>query len=325
MKKTVTINISGQMFFIDEDAYKCLQSYLTKIEATFRNQESGDEIITDIESRIAEIFNERIKRETGVVSINLVHDVIATMGEPEQFEEDKGHEQTEYTKPDAIIYPKSRKRFFRDIDKRVLGGVCAGIANYFNIDVLLVRIIALLLVPFTSGAIILIYAVLWIALPPARTTAQKLEMRGENITINNIEKTIRDEYDEVKRNFDKFKDSSTYKKGENFFQKFGRRDKTTLIIIAVIIGAALFLQMPHFNGLIQAPGAMFASLSYHVVPTFNHIFFPGALTFVLILLVIGLIFKTVFKIILYIIAFLLLGSLALKVVFWLFGGFLLMC
>jgi len=325
MKKTVTINISGHMFYIDEDAYTRLRAYLDKIETTFRNQESGDEIITDIESRVAEMFNERINRETGVVYIEMVEDVITTMGEPEQFEDGDDGEKKTYTPPTTLMVKRSKKRFFRDIDNRVFGGVCAGIANYFNIDLLLVRIISVLLIPFTSGAIILIYAVLWVALPPALTTAQKLEMRGENITINNIEKTIRDEYDEVKKNFSKFKDSPTYKKGENFFHKFSKRDKSTLIIIAVVIGAALLFQMPHFNGIFHAPGAIFTGFTHHVAPTFNHIFFPGALTFVLILLVIGLIFKTVLKVILYVIAFLLLGSLALKVIFWLFGGFLLMC
>ncbi len=323
MKKTVTINISGQMFYIDEDAYASLQAYLNKIESTFRNRESGDEIISDIENRVAEIFNERVKRETGVVSMEMVQDVIATMGEPDQFEdEETSKSKSTYS---ATIYKKANKRFYRNIDNRVFGGVCSGIANYFNIDLLLVRILTILLIPFTSGAIFLIYIVLWIALPPALTTAQKLEMRGENITINNIEKTIRDEYDEVKKNFDKFKDSKTYKKSQNFFQRFTRRDKTTFIIVAAVVGAALLFQMPHFSGLIHTPGVMFTGFTHHIVPTFNHIFFPGALTFVLILLVIGLIFKTVLKIILYIIAFLLLGSLTLKVLFWLLGGFLLMC
>lgn len=322
MKKTVTINISGHMFYIDEDAYKRLRAYLDNIEQTFRRQESGNEIITDIESRIAEIFNERIKHETGVVTIEMVKEVVTTMGEPEEFAEDGQKAESE---PATVITVKPKKRLFRDIDNRVFGGVCSGVAAYFNIDILLVRIITVLLIPLTSGAIILIYLVLWMALPPAITTAQKLEMRGENITINNIEKTIKDEYEQVKKNFDNFKKSDTYQKGKSFFGSFTHRDKSTLIIVAVIVGAALLFNIPPLGHIIHAPFTAFTGFTHHIAPTFNHVFFSGAFGLVLILLVIGLVFKTLLKIILYIIAFFLLGSFVLNVIGWLLGGFLVMC
>ncbi|MBS2209920.1 PspC domain-containing protein [Carboxylicivirga mesophila] len=325
MNKTVTINISGHMFYIDEDAYTRLRSYLDKIETTFRSQESGDEIISDIESRVAEIFNERINRETGVVTLEMVDEVIATMGEPEQFEDGEGEEQKSYTPPTTMVFRKASRRFYRDIDNRVLGGVCAGIAAYFGIDVVLVRVLFVILTVLTWGGIPLIYIILWIALPPARTTAQKLQMRGERITIENIERSIRDEYDEVKKKFGHFKESKTYKKGESFFSRFSKSEKATIFIILAVVGAALLFNMPDWHGVFYGPATVFTGFSHHVVPTFNHIFFPGALTFVLVLLVIGLIFKTFLKIVLYLIAFLLLGSLALKVLFWLFGGFMLMC
>lgn len=323
MKKTVTININGRQFFIDEDAYAKLSSYLNRIEQGFKSQESGDEIINDIESRIAEIFEEQINRETGVVNIQMVEEVICTMGEPEEFSDE---EQKTKSRPTSTALVKPSKRFYRDIDNRILGGVCAGIAAYLGIDSIIVRIIALVLIPLTSGAIILIYLVLWLALPPAITTAQKLEMRGQHITISTIEQSIKDEYDEVKKNFSNFKQSKAYKKGENFFSRFGRSDKTVLIVIAV--GLSLFA-LWNFSQVgahvFHGPMAVFTNMTHGIAPTFNHIFFPGALTVVLILLVIGLVFKTVFKIILYIIAFLLIGALALKVIFWMFGGFLLMC
>ncbi|WP_439183028.1 PspC domain-containing protein [Carboxylicivirga taeanensis] len=324
MKKTVTINISGHMFYIDEDAYTRLRNYLDKIESTFRSQESGDEIISDIESRIAEIFNERINRETGVVTITMVEEVIATMGEPEQFEGVEGEEK-KTTTSSSLIHVKPSRRFYRDIDNRVFGGVCAGIAAYFGIDVVIVRVLFVILTLLTWGGLPLIYIILWIALPPALTTAQKLQMRGERITIENIERSIRDEYDEVKKQFGNFKESSTYKKGKSFFSRFSRGEKTTFLIILAVIGAAMFINMPHLHGVFHGPAAVFTGFTYHVAPTFNHIFFPGALTFVLVLLVLGLIFKTILKVVLYLIAFLLLGSLALKVIFWLFGGFMLIC
>ncbi|WP_262326142.1 PspC domain-containing protein [Carboxylicivirga litoralis] len=324
MKKTVTINISGHMFYIDEDAYARLQTYLDKINSTFRSQESGDEIISDIENRVAEIFNERINKETGVVTLEMVDEVIATMGEPEQFEEGEAEEKKSYTPPTTMVFRKANRRFYRDVDNRVLGGVCAGIAAYFDIDVVLVRVLTIIFTILTSGTLGLIYLILWIALPPARTTAQKLQMRGERITIENIERSIRDEYDEVKKKFGNFKESKTYKKGESFFSRFSRQEKTTIFIIAAIVGAALLFNVPHFYGF-HGVTAAFTGIGAHFVPTFNHIFFPGAFMIILVLLVVGLIFKTVLKIILYLIAFILLGSLALKVIFWLFGGFMLMC
>ncbi|MCU4166136.1 PspC domain-containing protein [Carboxylicivirga caseinilyticus] len=324
MNKTVTININGSQFFIDEDAYARLSDYLKKIELSFKKQESGDEIIKDIESRIAELFEEKIKRETDVVTMQMVEEMISIMGQPEDMtgEEEKSQSSS---RPTSTALVKPSKRFYRDIDNRILGGVCAGIAAYFDIDSIIVRIIALILIPFTSGAIILIYLVLWMALPPAITTAQKLEMRGKHITINTIEESIKNEYDEVKKNFKNFKHSETYKKGENFFSRFSKSDKTVLIIVAVILSLFAF---SHFIDLgthvIHAPFAFFSSMTHGIAPTFNHIFFPGALPIILVLLIIGLIFKTIFKVIIYIIAFLLLGALVLKVIFWMFGGFLLM-
>lgn len=328
MKKTVTININGRKFFIDEDAYARLNSYLEKIEQSFKNQESGDEIINDIESRIAELFEEKVNRETDVVNIELVENIISIMGEPEDMTEEEA--SSSKSRPSSTALFKPNKRFYRDIDNRILGGVCAGIAAYFGIDSIIVRLIALILIPLTSGAIILVYLVLWLALPPAITTAQKLEMRGQHITINTIEQSIKEEYDEVKKNFKNFKKSKAYKKSESFFSRFSKSDKTVLIIVAVILSLFALSQFSHIGpNVFHAPFAAFTSvthgLTHGIAPTFNHIFFPGALTIVLVLLVIGLVFKTVLKIILYIIAFLLLGALALKVIFWMFGGFLLMC
>lgn len=325
MKKTVTINISGRVFYIDDDAYLRLSSYLEKIERAFKSQESGQEIISDIESRVAEIFEEKIDRQTGVVTLEMVEEVIRTMGEPEEITDESGTEE-EPTPPMSTALVKPRKRLYRDVDNRIFGGVCAGIAAYLDVDAMLVRIIAVILIFLTSGVIIPVYAILWMALPPAITTAQKLEMRGQHITINNIEKSIRDEYEEMKKNFSKMKDSPTYKKGESFFRRMTRRDRTVLVIVAVALGMMALWNVPHFAWpVFHAPIVAFTSLTHGAAPVFGHIFFPGALTVVLVLLIIGLIFKTVLKIILYIIAFLLLGSLALKVLFWLFGSFCLMC
>ena len=114
----------------------------------------------------------------------MVNEVIETMGTPESFSED-----AEDNEPLAGS-PKSRKRLYRDPDSRVLSGVCGGLAAYFDIDVVVMRIIFVVLALVTSGVGIFAYLILWIAVPKAKNTAQRLEMRGENVSVKNIEKFI---------------------------------------------------------------------------------------------------------------------------------------
>jgi phage shock protein PspC (stress-responsive transcriptional regulator) len=319
MKKTVTTNINGRVFYIDEDAFLRLRKYLDRIEVWFKGKDGGQEIISDIESRIAELFEAKINPSNGVITLQMVEEVIEIMGEPEQFDDP----ESETTRTTFVHASKPGKRLYRDVDDRVLGGVCAGIAAYFNIDALVVRILFIIAALVSLGTIVPVYIILWIALPAALTTAQKLEMRGESINISNIEKTIRDEYEDVKENLSKVKETKAYKSSVGFFKRMTKRDKTTLLIIAGIVGVALLWNGGLFHGFFHFGNPMhaFANLS----PTFSHIFFPGALPLVLILLLVGFLFKSIFKIILYIIAFVLLGALALKVLFWMFGGFLLFC
>ena len=96
MRKTVNMNLNGRVFYIDEDAYAKLRNYLDRLESYFKNQEEGKEIIKDIESRIAELFEEKLKSKTGVVTLQMVEDVISQMGQPEDFA-GEGYEETETT------------------------------------------------------------------------------------------------------------------------------------------------------------------------------------------------------------------------------------
>ena len=214
MKKTVNINLSGRVFYIDDDAYARLKGYLEKIEKYFKSQEEGDEIFKDIESRIAELLGDMISTKTGVVTMEMVEEVINKMGQPEDFEDEETAEtKKEEPKYERFSYGKANKRLFRDVDSRILGGVCSGIAAYLNMDPVLVRILFVLIMFVGVGVIIPVYIILWIVVPAAITTAQKLEMRGENVTISNIEKAIKREYEDVKKQFSKMRDSKTYKKG----------------------------------------------------------------------------------------------------------------
>ncbi len=207
MKKTFTINISGIIFHIDEDAYEKLQNYLGQIYKRFSQSEEGKEIIADIEARIAELFNDRLKESKEVVSLRDVEEVIEIMGDPNEFDEEDEN-SAEDAKPKTGSDYKTGKRLYRDPDSRIFGGVAAGIGAYFGVDPVFVRILFIIFAFFQVG--IIAYLILWIAVPVARTTAQKLEMRGERVTVSNIERSITEEFNEVKSNFRNFKSSKGY-------------------------------------------------------------------------------------------------------------------
>ncbi len=242
MKKTFTINISGIVFHIDEDAYEQLQTYLNKIHRRFEGTEEGKEILTDIETRIAELFTERITSSKQVICEDDVSEIIGIMGDPTEFDEE-GEEPAEEPTYSRRREWKVGRRLYRDNDHRVLGGVCSGIGAYFDIDPVIIRVIfiLLLLVP----GFILIYFVLWIVIPQALTTAQKLEMRGERVNISNIEKTITEEFTEVKNNFRNFSRSRQYEQTKDsvhsIFQVFGTIITGFVKVVLGIVGVAFIL------------------------------------------------------------------------------------
>ncbi|MDP2236677.1 MAG: PspC domain-containing protein [Bacteroidales bacterium] len=199
MKKTISINISGLMFNIDEDAFARLSQYLGSIKKHFEGREGQADIIADIESRIAELLQTHLHETKQVITIEDVNEVIAALGQPFEMDEDDSGSNEGSTKP----YSFRRKRLFRDPDNRKISGVAAGIAAYFAIDPLWIRIIFVLLL-FGSGAGLLIYIVLWILTPEARTTAEKLEMRGEPVNVDNIEKSIKEEFEKVSTKINEF-------------------------------------------------------------------------------------------------------------------------
>ena len=189
MKKTFTININGTIFNIDDDAYESLSQYLGKIKAYFGKQEGGEEVCSDIEARIAEILREKIAEGKEVVTLQDIENVISIMGTP-------GDITGEGTPGTSESGAKRQKRLYRDPDNRVLGGVCSGIAAYFNIDPVIIRLIFVVLI--FSGVGALLYLVLWIITPEAASVPEKLEMRGEPVTIENIEKSVKKEWSQVR-------------------------------------------------------------------------------------------------------------------------------
>jgi len=204
MKKTFTINLSGSIFYIEEDAYEVLQKYLVTIKKHFGTSEEGKEITADIEARIAEIFSGKSPCDKNVITLDCVNEVIEIMGTPQNFAEEEGEEEP------LTGQKKRKKRLYRDPEEKVLSGVCGGLAAYFDMDPVIVRIIFVVLAFITTGAAVLAYLILWIVVPKAVTTAQRLEMRGEPVTVKNIEKFIKDEVSSVKESYHKFRKKATF-------------------------------------------------------------------------------------------------------------------
>ncbi len=207
MKKTYTIHLSGSVFHIEDDAYEVLQKYMVSLKNYFGNDDEGKEILADIEFRIAEIFSGKINEEKKVITLDWVNEVIETMGTPETFseEEDTGEAFGGKT--------KRKRRLYRDPEQQVIAGVCGGLAAYFNMDPVVVRLIMVLLF-FTTGVALLGYIILWIVVPKAVNATQRLEMRGEEVTVKNIEKFIKEEVDSVKESYQKFKKDGFFSKSK---------------------------------------------------------------------------------------------------------------
>jgi len=189
MKVTVNINLGGYAFNIDEDAYERLRQYMKSLEKEFSVESSASEIMSDIEGRIAELFKMRLNNFKQVITMKDVEEVMAILGSPELISGTGTSDEPP---------PRSQRRIYRDPDRRVFGGVCAGISAYLDWDPLIMRIIfAILVLPGGFG--LALYLILWIVLPEAKTTAQKLEMRGDPVTVGNIRDSVKQEFETVKK------------------------------------------------------------------------------------------------------------------------------
>jgi phage shock protein PspC (stress-responsive transcriptional regulator) len=273
MKKTFTINIGGNVFHIEEDAFEKLQDYLHKLNQYFTCQASGQEILQDIESRIAELLQEKLSSGKEAVTNEWVEEVMHRMGKPEDFMDSQAVENCE-TSPSATKAEKASKRLYRDPESRVLGGVCSGMSAYFNFDPVFLRILFVVLVFLGAGISVIVYLILWIVVPKAKTTAQRLEMRGEEATIPNIQKTLQEEVSEVKNSFSKISQSATFQKGRVVAGKAGAISVMaakglgrvftvvfgSIFILAGFVGLVSFLvSMAVGNSFVQTNSGGFAS------------------------------------------------------------------
>jgi phage shock protein PspC (stress-responsive transcriptional regulator) len=241
MNKTVNINIGGMFFHIDEDAYQKLTRYFDAIKRSLSNSSGHDEIIKDIEMRVSELLHEKQLSDKHVIGLKDVDEVIAVMGQPEDYIiEDETAAQPNYNSNS-----RGTKKLYRDKEKGMIGGVASGLGYYFGIDTVWIRIVLILLVFAGFGTGILAYIILWIVTPEAITTSEKLEMTGEPVTISNIEKKVRAEFDTVSdkfKNVDYDKFGNQIKTGaEKFGSSFSDFIMTVFKIFAKFLGVILIL------------------------------------------------------------------------------------
>ena len=272
MKKTYNINLGGIVFHIDEDAYDLLDKYLSNLRIHFSKEEGAEEIVHDMELRISELFSERLNEKKQVITLTDVEEIIAQMGKPEEFSEDTTQETNEYIKEE-----KTPKRLFRDPDNKVIGGVCSGIAAYLGWDVTAVRIIFIALaLPFIlNGSLILngvviAYIIAWIIIPEANTAAEKLSMKGMQVNVENIGKTVTDGFEKV-NNFVKSEKPRSFLQqvGEAIVGVVGFLIKCILVIAAICFTPVLFVVLIVFVSLLAAAtGAISAvpTLLYEMMP-----------------------------------------------------------
>lgn len=255
MKKVVKVSIGNLAFTIDEDGYELLKSYLGELRAHYRLKPSGNEIVEGIEERMAELFIEKAGINS-VVSFEIVKEVINILGRPEVIDEESAEDFNE--RKDSS-YRSIPRRLFRDPDNKMIGGVCSGLAAYINTDPLLIRILFIIfflgfsfLGTHIGGPIfmLLLYCVLWIMIPEAKTVEQKCAMRGEGVDLHNIQRRVEDgasKFSEYVRNSSSDSNSTMTKVSKVVTKIFA-----ILFIISAIIGilslTLLFLGIEIMNG-----------------------------------------------------------------------------
>lgn len=249
MKKTLTINLGGTVFHIDEDAYQLLDKYLSNLRIHFRREEGSEEIMNDFEMRISELFSERIRLGYEVITVVEVESVIKRMGKPEELFEESSISAPDHDDTDGAGEKEKqnvKRRLFRNPDDRVIGGVASGLAAFLGWDVSLVRIVLFLLIFLTQGLVIPVYILMWIVMPEAKTATEKLKMYGKSVTVENIGKTVTDGFEKVSSNVNDYVSSE---KPRSLIQRIldafvsivGLILKVVLILIALLMFPPLLL------------------------------------------------------------------------------------
>ena len=246
MKETIQYSIGGYAFTLEKDASAALQEYITALEKHYLSQDGGKEIMEGIEERVAELLLDKCGRG-GVVSLSHIQAVINIIGRPERIEADD-------PEPGAAPKEKHPKRLFRDLENKRLGGVCAGLAAYLQVEVGVIRLVfailavAGLLAAAADGVFVItvpvIYGILWLAMPAARTAQDRWAMKGDGITADEISRNVQAGLEEIGNTAREVGNS-------DFFRRFGKLILVLVGVVMLIIGTSglASVSIIGFNGL----------------------------------------------------------------------------
>jgi phage shock protein PspC (stress-responsive transcriptional regulator) len=264
MQKTFNINLYGQIFHINEDAFQLLSDYLKSLKNLYQKEEGGDEIMADIEARISEIFLKENNNEAmRIITIDQVERVIQKLGKVEEHY-DVSEEESSYKKTYSDSDQQQNKKLFRDPDHSIVAGVCSGLSQYLGInDSIWIRLLFVISIFAGFGSGIIAYIVLWILMPQAMTASEKLQMRGEPINLENIEKTIKSGINNVSNTLNNLDNKEGIKNASrnagdiimSIFKALLRLTKVFLLIITLIIAISFVIGLfaTGFSALATAP------------------------------------------------------------------------
>lgn len=225
MKKVLHINLGSYPFTIDIDAYELMDSYFLSLEKHFSKHENPDEIIYDIESRMAELFHENVGQAT-ILTVKDIEEAIKIMGRPGDFEDDdivveemKTGSNKRKSNDEQFRF-QTGKKLYRDIDNKVISGVCSGLSTYFGIqDPIWLRITTFILFFMSGGTAAIVYLILSVVLPKAKTTADKKAMRGEPIDINVVADSVEEEIETLSEQIQDWAGSFREKRRQKRFRR----------------------------------------------------------------------------------------------------------
>ncbi|MCE1169482.1 MAG: PspC domain-containing protein [Sphingobacteriia bacterium] len=239
MKKNFQVNIGGRLFNIDEDAYRRLDEYFGRLRDYLGGNGEAAEILRDIEARMADLLMEKSDNGQNVVTLAMIEELITGMGQPEEWDVTGNDidDDDEFSHKESKRY----RRLYRDPAKRFAGGVCAGLATWSGVDV---RIIRLFFVGFTFFYLtgLVLYAVLWLVLPVAASRAARLEMAGEEVTVDNLRKRFLEEREHLQQIGEEWRQSDVVKSsGRLFSEGLLRLFKFIGLLIGKLLGVCLIM------------------------------------------------------------------------------------
>jgi len=238
MYKTISIHLQGTPFQIEEGAYEILRNYLDRLKKVLHNQKGSDEILQDVELRIAELFTKQLLPSKKVIEQTMVEEVLEILGNPEIFGEDEPiREKESFSTSETSV----DKRLFRDEENAILGGVLAGFANYMNWDVTVIRAVYVLLIIF-GGFGFPLYIVLWIITPKAKTSFEKLQMKGKPVNLESMKSEIENAADRIQKKSKAWTNKIREENGlQNGLKKLVRVISVFFGLVALMSGTAFFI------------------------------------------------------------------------------------